>query len=167
MSEDTKTEKATVYEVGFHIVPTVSPENLPKEVEAIKAILGKVGAKIVSEESPKMMTLSYPMLKVVGPKRDYFEMAYFGWIKFEGEPSVAVELKKALDISEKVLRFIIVKTIRENTMHGHKFVKEGASSTRRAASTDISAQAGKKVEDAKPETTPEELDKSIDKLVIE
>ena len=161
MKEDTKTEKATVYEVGFHIVPTVSPENLSKEVDAIKAILGKVGAKIINEESPKMISLSYPMLKVVGPKRNYFETAYFGWIKFESEPKAAVELKKALDISEKVLRFIIVKTIRESTMHGHKFVKEGASTTRRVASTD------KKVEDAKSETTPEELDKSIDKLVIE
>jgi len=167
MSEDTKTEKATVYEVGFHIVPTVSPENLGKEVDAIKAILRNVGAKIISEEAPKMMNLAYEMLKVVGPKRDYFETAYFGWIKFESEPKAAVELKKALDISEKVLRFIIVKTIRENTMHGHKFVKEGASTTRRVASTDASLQAGKKSEDVKAETTPEELDKSIDKLVIE
>ena len=160
MSEDTKTEKATVYEVGFHIVPTVSPENLPKEVEAIKAILGKVGATIVSEESPKMITLAYPMLKVVGPKRDYFETAYFGWIKFESEPSASVELKKALDLSEKILRFIIVKTIKESTLHGHKFVKEGKEAPRRASSTD-------RKPDAKPEATAEELDKSIDKLVIE
>ncbi len=161
MSEDTKTEKATVYEVGYHIVPTVSPENLPKEVEAIKAILGKVGATIISEEGPKMIPLAYEMLKVVGPKRDYFETAYFGWVKFEAEPKAAVELKKALDVSEKVLRFIIVKTVRENTMHGHKFVKDGTSVSRHTASTD------KKVESVKPEATAEELDKSIDKLVIE
>jgi len=167
MSEDTKTEKATVYEVGYHIVPTVSPENLPKEVDAIKAILGKVGAKVISEEGPKMISLSYPMLKVVGPKRDYFETAYFGWVKFEAEPAAAVELKKALDLSEKVLRFIIVKTVRENTMHGHKFLKDGKEAPRRAASTDLTAQAGKKVEGVKPEVTAEELDKSIDKLVIE
>ena len=158
MNEDTKTEKATVYEVGYHIVPTVSPENLPKEVEAVKAILGKVGATIISEESPRMMTLSYPMLKVVGPKRDYFETAYFGWIKFEAEPKAAVELKKALDISEKILRFIIVKTVRGNTLHGHKFVKDGQP--HRASSTD-------KKPDVKPETSAVELDKSIDKLVIE
>ncbi len=161
MSEDTKTEKATVYEVGYHIVPTVSPENLPKEVDAIKAILGKVEAKIISEEGPKMISLSYPMLKVVGPKRDYFETAYFGWVKFEAEPVAAVELKRALDLSEKVLRFIIVKTVRENTMHGHKFLKDGKEAPRRASSTD------KKVEGVKPEATAEELDKSIDKLVIE
>ena len=161
MSEDTKTEKATVYEVGYHIVPTVSPENLPKEVDAIKAILGKVGATIISEEGPKMIPLAYEMLKVVGPKRDYFETAYFGWVKFEAEPSAAVELKKALDLSEKVLRFIIIKTVRENTMHGHKFVKDGKEAPRRASSTD------KKVEGGKPEVTAEELDKSIDKLVIE
>ncbi len=143
MSEDTKTEKATVYEVGYHIVPTVSPENLPKEVDAIKAILGKVGATIISEEGPKMIPLAYEMLKVVGPKRDYFETAYFGWVKFEAEPAAAIELKKALDLSEKVLRFIIVKTVRENTMHGHKFVKDSKETPRRVASTD------KKVEGVK------------------
>ena len=159
MSEDTKTEKATVYEVGYHIVPTVSPENLGKEVDAIKAVLGNVGATVISEEAPKMMTLAYEMLKVVGPKRDYFETAYFGWIKFEAQPSAAVELKKALDLSEKVLRFIIVKTIRENTMHGYKFLKDGKEAPRRVSD--------KKVEGMKPEATAEELDKSIDKLVIE
>ena len=161
MNEDTKTEKATVYEVGYHIVPTVSPEHLAGEVDALKGILGKVGATIIGEEFPRMRSLAYPMLKVVGPKRDYFETAYFGWIKFEAEPKAAGELKNALDISEKVLRFIIVKTVRENTMHGHKFLKDGKEAPRRTSSTD------KKVEGAKPEVTAEELDKSIDKLVIE
>ncbi len=65
------------------------------------------------------------MLKVVGPKRDYYDTAYFGWIKYEAEPKAAAEIKKALDLSEKVLRYIIVKTIRENTIHGYKFVKDG------------------------------------------
>jgi ribosomal protein S6 len=161
MNEDTKTEKATVYEVGFHIVPTVSPEHLAVEVEAVKGILGKVGATIIGEEFPRMIPLSYPMLKVVGPKRDYFETAYFGWVKFEAEPKAAVELKNALDLSEKVLRFLIVKTVRENTMHGHKFAKDGRDSSRRPSSTE------RKPDAVKPEVTAEELDKSIDKLVIE
>lgn len=167
MSEDTKTA-GTVYEVGYHIVPTVSPEHLANEVEAIKAILGKVGlpaqagAAIISEEFPRMISLSYPMLKVVGPKRDYFDTANFGWIKFESSPAGAVELKKALDLSEKILRFIIVKTVRGNTMHGHKFIKDGKEGmTRRASSTE------KIIDTPKPEVTAEELDKSIDKLVIE
>lgn len=160
MNEDTKTA-GTVYEVGYHIVPTVSPEHLAREVDAIKGILGKVGATIIGEESPRMRTLAYPMLKVVGPKRDYFETAYFGWIKFEAAPAAAVELKSALDVSEKVLRFIIVKTVRENTMHGHKFVKDAKEGMRRAPSTDKKADAGE------VKVSAEELDKSIDKLVIE
>lgn len=159
MKEDTKTEKATVYEVGYHIVPTVSPEHLPKEVDAIKAVLGNVGATVISEEAPKMMNLAYEMLKVVGPKRDYFKTAYFGSIKFESEPKAAVELKKALDLSDKVLRFIIVKTVRENTMHGYKFLKDAKDASRRP--TD------KKADAPKAEGNPEELDKSIEKLVIE
>jgi ribosomal protein S6 len=162
MTQDTvKTEKASVYEVGFHIVPAVSPETLPKEVDAIKAVLGKQGATIISEEAPKMRPLSYPMTKAIGQSRATYETAYFGWIKFEAPVGSVAEINKAMDANEKVLRYLLIKTVRENTLYGAKILaeeKKEEESEKEAAKP--AAQADK------PALSAEELDKSIDKLVV-
>ncbi|HVU06424.1 MAG TPA: 30S ribosomal protein S6 [Candidatus Paceibacterota bacterium] len=152
MTETAKTA-GTVYEVGFHIVPTVSPENLPKEVDAIKAVLGAQQATIISEEFPKLRNLAYTMIKPIGPARHRFDTAYFGWIKFEAPTDAVAELDKAMKGSEKVLRHLIVKTVRENTLYGAKILAE----EKKEAKADA-------VKDGKP-ASAEDLDKSIDKLV--
>lgn len=161
MATETAKTAGTVYEVGYHIVPAVSPENLPKEVDAIKAVLGKQGATIISEEAPKLRSLAYPMTKAVGQARHTYETAYFGWIKFEAGTEAAAEVKKALDASEKVLRFLLIKTARENTLYGAKILPQEKDE---AAKEAPKAEAPK---EAKPAAaSEEELDKSIDKLVI-
>lgn len=159
--ETVKTEKATVYEVGFHIVPAVSPEKLSEEVDAIKAVLGKGGAVIISEEFPKLRNLAYTLMKIIGPARHKYDTAYFGWIKYEMSPDFAGDVKKALDANEKILRYLIVKTVRENTLYGPKILPEEKYET-------VKAEDIKEVKETKeiPITSAEELDKSIDKLVI-
>lgn len=156
MTKETAKTAGTVYEVGFHIVPTVSPENLSKEVDAIKAILGGVGATIISEEFPKLRNLAYQMVKVIGPARNRHDTAHFGWIKFESSPESAAEVKKGMDAQEKVLRYLLIKTVAENTLYGSKILGEEKAE-------------GDKATDAKqPEKAPvsaAEIDKSIEKLV--
>ena len=154
--ETAKTDKATVYEVAFHIVPTVSPEKLPAEFDAVKAILGKVGATIISEEAPNMRELAYTMVKVVGPVRHKFDTAYFGWVKFEAAPEAVSEINKAMDASDKIIRHLVVKTVRENTLYGEKFAEE----ERKKAEE----QQKEKEAAAKP-ASQEDTDKAIDKLV--
>lgn len=164
MTETAKTDKATVYEVGFHIVPTVSPENLPKEVDAIKAILEKEKATIISEEFPKLRTLAYEMVKAVGQTRNKFDSAYFGWIKFEGSTNLVAELNKALTASEKILRFLIVKTVRENTLYGSKILAlEKDEKDEKEEKAEAPAEEGASTPSKSAQG--EELDKSIDKLV--
>jgi len=148
--ETVKTSKAPVYEVGFHIVPAVSPETLPKEVDAIKAVLGKSGATIISEEFPKLRNLAYTITKVIGPVRHKYDTAYFGWIKYEASTETAGDIKKALDLNEKILRYLVIRTVRENTLYGAKVLPP--------------EEKKEEVKDAVT-TSPEELDKSIDKLI--
>lgn len=155
MTKETAKAAGTVYEVGFHVVPTVSPENLPKEVDAIKAILGGAGATVISEEFPKLRNLAYTMIKPVGAARHRFDTAYFGWIKFEGAKEVAAEIDKTLKASDKIIRHLLIKTVRENTIYGPKILGE----EKREA-----VKAEGKAED-KPQASQEEIDKSIDKLV--
>jgi len=124
MTKETVKTAGTVYEVGFHIVPAVSPEKLPAEVDAIKALLDGNKATIISEEFPKLRNLAYTMVKVLGPARHKYDTAYFGWIKFEAAPEAALEIKKAMDANEKVLRYLLIKTARENTLYGAKILPE-------------------------------------------
>ncbi len=120
MTKETVKTAGTVYEVGFHIVPSVSPEKLPHEVDAIKAVLTANKATVISEEFPKLRNLAYTMVKVIGPARHKYDNAYFGWIKFEAAKEAALEIKKAMDANEKVLRFLLIKTVAENTLYGDK-----------------------------------------------
>lgn len=124
MTKETVKTAGTVYEVGFHIVPAVSPEKLPAEVDAIKAVLDANKAVIISEEFPKLRNLAYTMVKVIGPARHKYDTAHFGWIKFEAAPDAALEIKKAMDANEKVLRYLLIKTARENTLYGAKILPE-------------------------------------------
>lgn len=150
-NETVKTDKATVYEVGYHIVPSVSPENLPKEVDAIKAVLGGVKATVISEEFPKLRNLAYEMVKVIGPNRRRYDTAHFGWIKFEAGADTMVLIKKALDANENILRYLLIKTARENTLYGAKILPPEEKKAEKGDKPEVKAS--------------EDLDKSIDKLV--
>lgn len=157
--KETTKREGTVYEIGYLIVPTVSPDHIVKEVEAIKAVLAQNGASVISEESPKLQTLYYKMLKVVGPVRHKFDTAHFGWIKFEAKAEKVMEIDKAMKINEKVLRFLLIKTVEENTLYGARILGEKLE-----ASSDNSPATAHPAE--KAPVSQEEIDKSIDKLVI-
>jgi small subunit ribosomal protein S6 len=160
MTKETAKTAGTVYEVGFHVVPTVSPENLPKEVDAIKAVLEKNGGAIISEEFPKLRNLAYTMVKPVGSARHRFDTAYFGWIKFEAPSETVTELDKLFKASDKIIRHLIIKTIRENTIYGPKVL---ADEKKEARAEEVKEEK-KDVKEGEP-VNQEELDKSIDKLV--
>lgn len=164
MTETAKTA-GTVYEVGFHIVPTVSPENLPREVDALKAVLMKNGAVTISEEFPKLRPLAYTMIKAIGPARNRCDSAYFGWVKFEAPKESVTAIDKEFKANEKVLRYLIVKTVRENTIYGPKVLADEKKEARgEEAAKDGAAQDGKEPAKAAP-VNQADLDKSIDKLV--
>jgi ribosomal protein S6 len=121
MSEENNTSteaeaERKIYEIGFHIVPSVPEDKLGAEVSSLKEILGKNGASIISEEAPKMRVLAYEMQKEIAGRRQKFSAAYFGWIKFESSPEGALAIDSAFKKNPLVLRYLIIKTVRENTM---------------------------------------------------
>lgn len=150
-----------VYELGYHIVSTVAEENLPKEVEALKAIVLKDGGSLVSEGEPKLINLAYPMTKSVADTKKKFTSAYFGWIKFEAKSELMGEIKKAVDANPHVLRYLLIKTVRENTLYTPKLnsVKVGEKEAPKA-------KKSIKTDEVKASSV-EDIDKSIDELVLE
>ncbi|MEI6420213.1 MAG: 30S ribosomal protein S6 [bacterium] len=155
MSE--KSEKKQVYEVGYHIVSSIPEENVPAQVSAIKDLLSKT--EIVAEEAPKLMDLAYAIDKQIGGLRRKFDKAYFGWIKFETSPEEAVVLNKKLSAMENVLRFLLIKTVKENTLYGAKLLAEEVAKKKAVAKKEEVKEKGV--------ASAEEIDKSIDELIKE
>lgn len=144
-----------VYELGYHILPIVNEEDTVLETNKIKDYLFKVGASIVSEGVPSMRQLAYEMSKNVDGKNLKVHKAYFGWIKFELNTSKVVDFKKFIDLNQNILRYLIVKTVKENTMFTPKvptFKKE-------------QKEEGFESVDKTEDVSKVDIDKSIDNLV--
>ena len=153
-------EGSKVYEVGYLIVPSLTPELAAKEAEGVKALVTKAGAEVISEGAPELRALAYTIVKPIGPTRPRYDSAYFGWVKFEMKKDAVADVKKALDGNEKLVRFILIETVRENTLYGAKLFPQKDE----IAATSKPAEAEKAA--APVPSTEEEIDKSIDKLVI-
>lgn len=157
MEEETKMEVSdnSVYEVGFLLVPEITEEKLPEVFGTIKNMIMDRGAVAISEEFPKLITLAYTMEKTINNKIERFKEGNFGWIKFEMEGDKVAELEAALRLRDDVIRHLLLKTVRENTIAS----KRGFGVRRRPGS-DVKETNG-----AAPEMSKEQIDREIEALV--
>ncbi len=108
-----ESEVLSVYEVGYHILPTVSEGDLEAETALILKDLKDIHAEIFGQRAPASVKLSYGIEKKIGEKKEVFENAYFGWIAFEATPSSIANFEIALKEHATILRYIVVKTSRD------------------------------------------------------
>jgi len=153
-----------IYEIGYLLAPTLAEEALAEEVSTFRAVVEKNGGLFISEEFPKMRPLAYTMTVITDTKRTKFDHAYFGWIKFEIERGRLVDIKKDLEKNHKIIRFLLVRTVRESTLSIPKI-----SAVRRPeiGKPEMRPDSSLKSPEVKEKMTEEELDKSIEDLVIE
>ena len=154
--EEEKEVRLSVYEVGYLMVPTIAEENLGEEVTSFKDMFIEKGAVFISDEYPKLIELAYEMTRSILNKKQKFSYGYFGWVKFECSTSVAKVIKDLLDKNEKLVRYLMIKTARENTMSVKRpYGKQDGSKRRSVRKTE-------EVEVINEET----IDKEIDALVV-
>lgn len=151
-----------VYEVGFHLVPSLSDSDLALRVDEIRKAIEEKGGVIISEDYPQILDLAYTMRRMSAGSWHKYDTAYFGWIKFEGLPEAALALKQMLEHSDFVVRYLLIKTVRENTMQGRRPVTKRDSIL--ATDGDGEEAAPAKVAEG-GEINEEEIDKSIAELV--
>jgi ribosomal protein S6 len=154
---ETHEKDARVYELAYLFVPLLTEETVAASFGNLKALLEKHGAQFISEEMPKMMDLAYQMSRIIENKKTWFDNGYFGWVKFEIDPSAIAEIEEVLKRDEQYIRYMVVKTVRENTMAAKKPLRE----YRKRSSE--KTEAG----EAPVEMNKEEVDKQIDALVTE
>ncbi|OIO30051.1 hypothetical protein COX93_01950 [Candidatus Nomurabacteria bacterium CG_4_10_14_0_2_um_filter_30_12] len=146
-----------VYELGYLLIPTIGEENVPVVYGNLKELITSLGGEIISDEMPKMIFLAYQMLKVTQNVRNRFDTAYFGWVKFEMGSDKILELKKKVDLDPNFIRFLILKTVKENTIAAKRFIHKDF---KRKTSTKKDGENEEVVSINK-----EEIDKEIEAMV--
>ncbi len=144
-----------IYELGYHVLPNLSEDEVAKVVTGIKDTLAKMEATVISEQFPQMMTLAYELGKEIENKTRRFTTAYFGWIKFEVETAQIENFKTEMDKNLNILRFIIIKTVRESTLATPKLTYQ-----RPAKRTSTDAVVGTPMDEVA-------VDKKIDEMLEE
>ena len=150
-----------LYEIGFHVVPTVEETKVGEVVMTLHAEIKKAGGEIVGEQAPKKIMLSYVIERATSGKREKYAEAYFGWLKFVVEERDGiVGLENFLQNDKTILRFLFIKTEHEEVRAPRRAV---FSSNRLEGETLKKPTAAP--ESPVGEVSEEELDKSIDALV--
>lgn len=156
--------ESRVYEVGFLLVPTLDEAGVTGVVATIKDFLARENASVVSEDSPKIKTLAYTIEEPFEGKIRKFNSAYFGWIKFEGSSTIPDALSVDLKKNQAVIRFLLIKTVKENTMFLPRMYHPGRPLEGGESKRSAKPESGEAVQ---PKMTTEELDKTIEELVVE
>lgn len=162
MSQASASTQATsdarpVYEVGFHLLPSIPEGEVAAAADKIRSLLGS--SEIISQGAPERMTLAYTIERADQGKRQKFTQSYFGWIKFAAEDQSGIDsLRESLREMQEVIRYLVIKTVREDA----KQAKRAVFGSDRLEGETI--QKAPRAAEKKAEVSQEELDKSIDAI---
>jgi ribosomal protein S6 len=160
-------DEMSVYEIGYLIASSVPEEKVPEEAEAVKKIITDAGSTVITEEAPHREHLAYTISKkTVSGGYEKYDIAYFGWIKFELGSDKIEAVKKAVELVPSVLRMLLISTVRENTYLGKRAPALAPIAFAPLAAATISGALADEKKDVAPATI-EEMDKSIDNMVKE
>jgi len=104
---------SSVYEIGYHLVPTLSEEQVTEAVKDITDLLKKNGAETVGDRFPVKIALAYTIQKRVKEKVLRFNEGYFGWVAFEMPREALATITAALDAHPGMLRYLVVRTSKD------------------------------------------------------
>lgn len=168
MSKEKKTESQEaevqegnrIYELGFHLVPTISEADAAVQFSHLKSLIEKKDGAFISEDAPKLVALAYELTKTSKAVKHHYNNAYFGWIKFEVNPDNVADLEKELKLFEPMLRYILISTVRESTLAdiSPKDGKRNPKDSPDSPDAPVAAPAAPVIDEA-------QIDKSIDQLV--
>jgi len=166
-------DERRVYELGYHMVPTLTKEELLKEVDTLRGAISELMGNFISEGEPALIDLAYTVYIGEGGKNTAYDKAYFGWMKFDLEPGQIDHLQKeVIDENKNILRHLLIKTVAADTRAEVNLdeLKEVKSDEKIAPAPKVSPkeeQAEVKTEiseDVKKEAA-KDLDDTIDKLL--
>jgi len=122
-NEKTMNESSKLYELGFHIVGTIDSNKVASVIDEIKSLITTHHGDIVREGEVREITLAYTMVKHIAGVNKKYNQTFFDWIKFTMNTDDVANLKSAVDSNERILRFILVKTVNDDEHSTSKMVE--------------------------------------------
>ncbi len=163
-------DERRVYELGYHMVPTLTEDELQKEVDSLRSAISELKGTIVSESEPALIELAYTMVIGEGGKNTKYDTAFFGWIKFDLEPAQLAYLQDEVIADNKnILRHLLIKTVAEDTQAQVNLdeLKEVKSNEKIAPAPKADVQDDAKEKKEEAADLAKNLDSTIDKLLEE
>lgn len=161
-SSSVDSETLRIYEIGYHVLPSVKEEDVEKVVSSIRSSIEKQMGTFIAEGSPALVRLAYPITGVEAGKRIEFDRGYFGWLKFEAPIAAAQALAEELKQNKTILRHILFQTVREDTR-----AKLKAPTLREVRRTDVIKSSPKRDDEVSAPISEVDLDKALDVITAE
>lgn len=136
---------AGVYEIGYHLLPTLTEEDVTAAVKEISAVVSKEGATFIGDAAPVKIDLAYPIQKRVNGRLTTFDTAHFGWMAFEVQPAALATIKSFLDTNTAILRYIVTSTTKDEVtavMQGAVIMPTAPAATGAIAAPKRAAEEG-------------------------
>ncbi len=171
-AQEKNTEETRLYEVGYHLVPSIALEALGEEVVKIKDRIAAHGGVVTAEEIPKKTQLSYRLPHLLeGGRRVFFDSSYFGWVRFQMPAEEASALAGDLKTHPSLIRFILIVATPEKvsaTAYKMPFFSSVKRDSSHKKEEKIAAEGNDEAKDRVRDTLSEaELDKTIEELIAE
>ena len=153
------------YELGYHLVPSLSEDDLALRVEELMKAVTSAGGNILSEGAPTAFTLSYTMRRLRGGTWEKYDTSFFGWMRFEAPAEAMPELKDGLEHNEYLIRHLVIK-LDEKALAPAPEPRKPRPVVLKEVETEPKQLEKKQTHDEeKGEVSEEELDKQIEDLI--
>jgi len=105
-----------VYELGFHLDPELSSEEVRGAYEAMRGLIAGKGV-VIAEGEPQTIQLAYTISRQDTTGRRDFNSAHFCWIVYEAPAESHAEILSAVNTDKRIIRFIDLLTTKDDARH--------------------------------------------------
>ena len=166
--EDRDPDELAIYELGYLLMPTIAEEDVAGVVTSIKDVLAGQGGSGFLDGFPTKRSLAYEMRRETAGGRTRVNQGYFGWVKFQCARARVEALAQELKKDERIVRFLFVHAPKEVVALPPKRLR--SSLLRRPLGDKLLKSAEETAgisAPVVPAMTDEELDRTIEELIIE
>lgn len=160
--EDKGVERGT-YELGYHLVPSLSETDLALRVEELMKVVADNGGNILSEGAPQSCSLTYTMRRLRGGTWEKYDTSFFGWMRFEAPAEALPTIISVLEVNEHLVRHLLLKLDAKALAPAPE--RKPKPIELKEIETEPKKLEKKHIEEEKGEVQEEELDKQIEELI--
>ncbi|MFA5736601.1 MAG: 30S ribosomal protein S6 [Candidatus Paceibacterota bacterium] len=165
--ENLDQQEPRIYEIGYLLTPIIPQDALAENItQILKVLIDELGGLITSEMNPSMIRLAYTIKKNISNKKERFNDAYFGALRFKLMPDKLVTLKGNLDKDNKIIRYLIINMPKdEETIIIPKRTYQRRET--QAQPFEIERREKEEEPEKNQEMSKEDIDKEINELLEE